>query len=435
MKSLGGSIPISISAPIFCYPTFQLFNVKLSTIKLHRQKQSQKLNFPKISYFYHMPLRQHQFHRTMTAQTWSRYIIIALTTLVIGVVVYHFSTIISYVITAWVLSLVGQPIYKRIRLMKIGKLRPGPGVASILTILCFFLVFGGLVAMFVPSILKQASNLASVDYQAIATALEEPYHKVGLWLAQYGIKLPEDTLEQLLKNSLKGWFEPSKIGNFIASVFGAIGSIIVNVASVVFITFFFLQERKLFINFILALVPEKYEEPTLETIKDTVALLTRYFGGLIIQLTIFGVALWLLLTILGIRNALLIALFGALMNVIPYIGPIIGAAFGIFITISSNLGIDFYAELAPMLIKVFVVFQVVQIIDNNLIQPYIFSKSVLAHPLEIFIMILVGAQVAGILGIILAIPVYTIIRVIAKEFLYQFKIVKQLTGRMEEEGY
>lgn len=382
-----------------------------------------------------MPLRQHQFHRTMTAQTWSRYIIIALTTLVIGVVVYHFSTIISYVITAWVLSLVGQPIYKRIRLMKIGKLRPGPGIASILTILCFFLVFGGLVAMFVPSILKQASNLASVDYQAIATALEEPYHKVGLWLAQYGIKLPEDTLEQLLKNSLKGWFEPSKIGNFIASVFGAIGSIIVNVASVVFITFFFLQERKLFINFILALVPEKYEEPTLETIKDTVALLTRYFGGLIIQLTIFGVALWLLLTILGIRNALLIALFGALMNVIPYIGPIIGAAFGIFITISSNLGIDFYAELAPMLIKVFVVFQVVQIIDNNLIQPYIFSKSVLAHPLEIFIMILVGAQVAGILGIILAIPVYTIIRVIAKEFLYQFKIVKQLTGRMEEEGY
>ncbi|WP_044233519.1 AI-2E family transporter [Haliscomenobacter hydrossis] len=371
----------------------------------------------------------------MTAQTWSRYIIIGLTTLVIGFVVYHFSTIISYVITAWVLSLIGQPIYKRIRLMKIGKLRPGPGVASILTLLCFFLIFGGLVAMFVPSILKQASNLANVDYPAIATALEEPYHKVGLWLAQYGIKLPEDTLEQLLKNGLRGWFEPSKIGTFIASVFGAIGSIIVNVASVVFITFFFLQERKLFINFILALVPEKYEEPTLETIKDTVSLLTRYFGGLIIQLSIFGVALWLLLTILGIKNALLIALFGALMNVIPYIGPIIGAAFGIFITISSNLGIDFYAELGPMLIKVFVVFQVVQIIDNNFIQPYIFSKSVLAHPLEIFIMILVGAQVAGILGIILAIPVYTIIRVIAKEFLYQFKIVKQLTGRMEEEGY
>lgn len=371
----------------------------------------------------------------MTAQTWSRYIIIGLSAIVVGVIVYYFSTIISYVISAWVLSLVGQPIYKWFRTRKIGRLRPGPSVASILTLLTFFLFFGGLVAIFVPSILKQASNLASVDYKAIAQALEEPYQKVGIWLGEYGVKLPENTLEDLVKKGLKGWFEPSKIGNMVGSVIGAIGSIIVNVASVVFITFFFLQERKLFINFILALVPEKYEEPTRETIKDTVALLTRYFGGLIIQLLIFGFALWVLLTILGIKNALLIALFGALMNVIPYIGPIIGAAFGVFITISSNLGMDFYQELGPMLIKVVVVFQVVQILDNNLIQPYIFSKSVLAHPLEIFIMILIGAQVGGILGIVLAIPAYTIIRVIAKEFLNQFKIVRQLTGRMEEEGF
>jgi predicted PurR-regulated permease PerM len=258
---------------------------------------------------------------------------------------------------------------------------------------------------------------------------------VGLWLAEYGIKLPENTLEELVKKGLAGWFDPSKLGTIVASVIGAIGSIIVNVASVVFITFFFLQERKLFVNFILALVPEKYEEPARETIKDTIALLTRYFSGLIIQLLIFWFLLWLGLFMLGIKNALLIALFGALMNVIPYIGPIIGAAFGVFITISSNLGVDFYHVLGPMLIKVFVVFQVVQILDSNFIQPYIFSKSVLAHPLEIFIMILIGAQVGGILGIVLAIPAYTIIRVIAKEFLNQFKIVRQLTGRMEEEGF
>jgi predicted PurR-regulated permease PerM len=287
----------------------------------------------------------------------------------------------------------------------------------------------------VPSILNQASKLASVDYRAIAQSLEQPYHNVGVWLEQYSIKLPENTLEELVKKGLSGWFEPSKIGSVITSIIGAIGSIIVNVASVVFITFFFLQERKLFVNFVLALVPEKYETPTRETIKDTVSLLTRYFSGLVIQLLIFASALWVLLVLLGIKNALLIALFGALMNVIPYIGPIIGAAFGIFITISSNLGLDFYNELGPMLIKVFIVFQAVQIVDSNFLQPYIFSKSVLAHPLEIFIMILIGAQVGGILGIVLAIPAYTIIRVIAKEFLNQFKIVKQLTGRMEEEGY
>lgn len=369
------------------------------------------------------------------AQTWSRYIIIALTLVVVGFIFYYFSTIISYVIAAWVVSLIGQPIFAWFRTRKLGRFRIGPSIAAILTLLCFFLFFGGLIAIFIPSILKQAGNLASVDYRSIAQALEEPYHNVGVWLGQYGIKLPAGTLEEVVRKGLTGWFEPSKIGNILSSIIGAIGSIIVGVASVVFIAFFFLQERKLFGNFIVALVPEKYEESTREALKDTVALLTRYFSGLVIQLLIFAFALWILLAILGIKNALLIALFGALMNIIPYIGPIIGAAFGIFITISSNLGIDFYNELLPMLIKVFVVFQVVQIIDSNFLQPYIFSKSVLAHPLEIFLMILIGAQLGGILGIILAIPAYTIIRVIAKEFLGHFKIVRQLTGRMEEEGF
>lgn len=369
------------------------------------------------------------------AQNWSRYIIIGLTALVVGFLVYNFSTIISYVVAAWIVSLIGQPIYARFRLIRILKRHPGPAMCAALTLIFFFLVFGGVIALFVPSILKQATNLASVDYRAIATALEEPYDKIGSWLLAYDIKLPEDSLEKLLRNSLKGWFDPSKIGSFIASIVGAIGNIIVNVAAVTFITFFFLQERKLFVNFVIALIPDQYEQASRETIKDAVALLTRYFGGLVVQLSLFAVGLWLMLIILGVKNALLIALFGALMNVIPYLGPIIGAAFGIFITICSNLDLNFYTQLAPMLIKVFLVFQVMQILDNNFLQPYIFSRSVLAHPLEIFLVILIGAQIDGIVGMILAIPVYTIIRVIAKEFLNQFKIVKQLTGRMEEEGF
>jgi predicted PurR-regulated permease PerM len=394
------------------------------------------LNLRKNCYFYKALNKIPQKVTIMTiAQNWSRYIIIGLTALVVGFLVYNFSTIISYVVAAWIVSLIGQPIYARFRLIRIMKRHPGPAVCAALTLIFFFLIFGGVIALFVPSILKQATNLASVDYRAIATALEEPYDKIGHWLLTYDIKLPEDSLEKLLKNSLKGWFDPSQIGSFIASIVGAIGNIIVNVAAVTFITFFFLQERKLFVNFVIALIPDQYEQASRETIKDTVALLTRYFGGLVVQLSLFAVGLWLMLTILGVKNALLIALFGALMNVIPYLGPIIGAGFGIFITISSNLDIDFYTQLGPMLIKVFLVFQVMQILDNNFLQPYIFSRSVLAHPLEIFLVILIGAQIDGIIGMILAIPVYTIIRVIAKEFLNQFKIVKQLTGRMEEEGF
>jgi len=118
--------------------------------------------------------------------------------------------------------------------------------------------------------------------------------------------------------------------------------------------------------------------------------------------------------------------------VIPYIGPLLGAIFAVFITISSNLDLEFYNEMLPLLIKVVVIFASMQLIDNIILQPLIFSRSVLAHPLEIFLIILMGAQLYGIVGMVLAIPAYTVIRVIAKEFLNKFKIVQKLTGKMKE---
>jgi predicted PurR-regulated permease PerM len=130
----------------------------------------------------------------------------------------------------------------------------------------------------------------------------------------------------------------------------------------------------------------------------------------------------------------LIGFFAALMNVIPYLGPLFGGALGIFLTFSSNLELDFYTEMLPLLLKVLGVFITSQWLDNYFLSPTIFSKSVLAHPLEIFLIVLMGANVAGLTGMILAIPVYTIFRIFAKEFLNQFKLVQKLTERMKESG-
>ena len=148
-------------------------------------------------------------------------------------------------------------------------------------------------------------------------------------------------------------------------------------------------------------------------------------------MTIITIFVSVFLSILGIKNALLIGFFAALINVIPYLGPMIGAAFGVFITISSNLDLEFYNEMLPLLVKVVIVFASMQMLDNFLLQPFIFSNSVLAHPLEIFIIILVGAKLGGILGMVLAIPVYTVLRVVARVFLSEFKIVQKITGGMQ----
>ena len=131
-------------------------------------------------------------------------------------------------------------------------------------------------------------------------------------------------------------------------------------------------------------------------------------------------------------NALLIGSFGGVVNVIPYIGPILGMVFGAFITISSHLTTDF-ALLIPMLVKVVATFMVVQAIDNNVVGPMIMSKSVQAHPLEIFIVTLAAAKIGGVVGMVVGIPVYTVLRVIAREFFSDFKGVQKLPPHLYDE--
>ena len=178
---------------------------------------------------------------------------------------------------------------------------------------------------------------------------------------------------------------------------------------------------------IQSLVPNEYEAKSAHAIDQTSKLLIRYFSGILLQMAIVTLLVAVPLRVMGIDNALLIAFFAAILNVIPYIGPIIGALFGVVITLSSNPSAPFYSEMMPEMIRVLSVFIIMQIIDNFVLQPIIFSKSVKAHPLEIFLVVLIGAKLGGILGMVLAIPVYTVFRVIGKVFLSEFKVIQNLT--------
>ncbi|MEM9918841.1 MAG: AI-2E family transporter [Bacteroidota bacterium] len=361
----------------------------------------------------------------------SRYVAIGFVLLVVGVVFYYFSSIVAYVLIAWVLSLIGQPLMRLFQKeIKMGKFRwrMGPNLASVLTLVCFFVLTFLLFYMFVPLVIEQARNLATVDYTAIANALQEPLGQINERLIEWGLTSANQSAEAQLQEALQGRFEPSMIGNFFGSIVGAAGNLIFAIFSIVFITFFFLKEQGLFVNFLVAIAPNRYEDRIRHGLKSITSLLTRYFGGILLQSTVITIFVSVLLGLLGIKNALLIGFFAGVINVIPYLGPLIGAAFGIFITISSNLDLDFYNEMLPLLLRVVLVFGAMQMLDNFVLQPFIFSNSVLAHPLEIFIIVLVGAQLDGIVGMVLAIPVYTVLRVIARVFLSEFQVVQKLTG-------
>ena len=194
-----------------------------------------------------------------------------------------------------------------------------------------------------------------------------------------------------VKNNLLKFFDPSRIPKLFGSVVGFFGNILIAVMSIFFIAFFFLREQGLFSQIVKAFVPNKYEDQTVHAIEESSDLLIRYFVGMVLQITIITLLMTWVLSFMGYENALLIGFFAALMNVIPYIGPLLGAVFGTIIAVSSNIGMEF-TGLLPLIGKLVLVFAGMQLLDNFVLQPNIFSKSVKAHPLEIFIVILVGAK-------------------------------------------
>lgn len=350
--------------------------------------------------------------------------------------VYFFSNIVVYVAVAWVLSLILEPLVRLFhKHLRIRKFQVGITFCAVLAMLVFFAGLSLIILLFVPLIVQQANNLAAVDYQAVAAALQEPLSHIQDWLVGRGLIEPTPSLEIQFQNALKSseWFQPGSIGGLFSSIVSATGSVLAGFFSVIFITFFFLQDETMLPDFMVGILPNEYEERVRHAFYETDRMLTRYFNGVLLQVSALTLFMWLVLTVLGIENALLIAFFGALVNLIPYVGPFIGAVFGLFITVSSHLELSFYTQMLPMLLKVLGAFIVMQWLDNYFLQPFIFSKSVKAHPLEIFIVILMGATISGVLGMVLAIPVYTVLRVIARTFWSRLRIVQTLTEGMEEE--
>jgi predicted PurR-regulated permease PerM len=347
--------------------------------------------------------------------------------------VYYFSDIVTYIILAWVFSMLGRPLmYFFRRYLRVGRFNIGPAGAALLTILTFYLVFVGLLLLFVPTIVHQARQLADVDYQAIGQKLQVPFANMDAQLHKLGLLKPNESLATRTQEVLSTVVKPTLLGDFIGSFFGIAGNLVVTITAVTFILFFFLEDSRLFEEILHAIVPTAWEAKIRHALQESADVLTRYFAGLVIQLLCFASMITILLWIMGVPNALLIGAFGGLFNIVPYVGPIFGQIFGIFITLSSGIEMPFDL-LWPQLAKVVVAFVITQFFDNNIVGPMIFSKSVKAHPLEIFIVTLAAAKIGGILGMVIGIPAYTVIRVFARIFLSEFKVVQRWTEHLEEE--
>ena len=313
------------------------------------------------------------------------------------------------------------------------KLRIPNFISALITVIVIWILVLTFFRIFIPLIAHQASELSSIDADAVMNNLQEPLEKLEHLFVKFNINSDMDqSMDQYLTEKFMSIVNVSMISNIFGSLAGILGNIFIAAFSISFITFFFLKDQGLFSNGILIFIPDKYLEKVENMLGSIKKLLTRYFTGIFVQISGIIILVSLGLTLVGINfsDALVIALIVGLFNVIPYLGPVIGAILGLVLSLAINLDLAFYTELLPLLGKISIVFIIVQVVDNIVFQPFIYSSSVHAHPLEIFLVIMMAGSLFGITGMILAIPSYTIIRVIAKEFFNKLKVVKKLTEKI-----
>ncbi|WP_291129512.1 AI-2E family transporter [Flavobacterium sp. UBA7682] len=332
---------------------------------------------------------------------------------------YQIQSVIIYLVVAFILTLIGNPIldfFKR-------RLKFNHIFATIATLTIFVLLIFGLISMFIPLILAQGENLSLLNTAAIEKSTLELINKIAIFLDSHGIDSSRLFKEANISSKLNFNFIP----NLFNSIITTISNFGIGLASVLFITFFFLKDRLVFIMSAKDLMPDAQEDKILNSLHKINHLLSRYFIGLLLQLLIVFILYLIVLLIFGVDNALLIAFLCAILNIVPYIGPLIASVVAAILTMLGNLGGDFQSQILPLTLYVMIGFWIVQLIDNNVSSPMIFSQSVSSHPLEIFLVVLITGFLFGIVGMIVAIPFYTILKVFGKEFFPENKIIKLLT--------
>ena len=289
----------------------------------------------------------------MFNKDFNRNIVLAVSMLIGIALLYFFREIVSYVLIAWVISMLGQPLMKVMRKVRIGKHRfLPPSVSAGLVLLFFVFLVTGLVAIFVPLVVEQANNLSGLDVNAFITGLQQPLAELTKLGHRFGFIAPKENIMQAAQHTFTNLISPMQISNLLSSILLTASGAMVGTISVLFISFFFLRERNVMLtDFLVSIVAESQEHSVREAVRDTTTMLSRYFSGLLMQMFFVAFCLTLALWILGIQNALLIGIFAALINIVPYLGPMMGCAFAIFIIISSNLGMDFYDQVVPMIVS------------------------------------------------------------------------------------
>jgi len=355
--------------------------------------------------------------------------LVVLGVLIFIFIIWYFRIVVTYILISAIISIIGQPISKQISRIKIKSKEIPSGVIALVTLSIMWVILLVFFFVFIPHIISGLNILTSINGASLYTHLEKAFNSLFVFFQDLGFFDNHNTFESYLRSKLVYLFNTAYIKNMFSDITSIFGNIIIASFSISFITFFFLKDTKMFSNSVLLLIPDKHVREVRHILISIKKLLSKYIIGVFLEVVMVMVLVTFGLWLVGIefQHAIICGIASGILNIIPYVGPWIGAAFGIVIGVAINSELNLQTELLPLISLMILVYAIVQIIDNVIFQPFIYSNSVNSHPLEIFIVILLAGNAAGITGMVLAIPIYTLVKVIAKEFFSNIKLVRKIT--------
>ena len=371
---------------------------------------------------------------SITPQTLLRFTVGAAITAVVLFLMWYFSSIVIYILVSAVLAIMGRPLVARISRGRIGRWRVPRWCGALVTLLVIWIVFAVMCGLFVPLVTNKLYQLAHLDFSTVLTSVEEPLQRIQDYLTHF-FSLPETqvSFKDTLISFLQSLINFDTINTAFSSVVSLAVSSVIAFFSISFITFFFLRDDGLFYAMVTALFPDRYQQNVTHALNSVTVLLSRYFRGILAESFLLMLAVSLVMMAFGMRaqDAFFIGLIMGVMNVVPYAGPTIGGAVSVCMGIITpiegmSIGHTMLVIAGSLLI--------LKGLDDFVLQPTLYSERVKAQPLEIFLVILIAGSLAGVIGMLLAIPLYTVLRVFAKEFFSQISLVRKLTEKTDVYG-
>lgn len=365
----------------------------------------------------------------------ARYTIVAAVCCIVAFFAWYFRSILVYIVVSAVVAMIGRPIVRKLSQIKIGKGGIPTWVSAFIALVLILGILISISLLVTPLVGKISSELSSLSAEGLRGG--QLLDKLNNFLIKmFPALTPDFKIQELVLSKMKEILTLGNLSGMISSVASIIADLFVAIFSICFISFFFLCKEGTFTNVIVAVLPDEYEEKIRRSSASISNLLSRYFVGIVIES--LGVATINALGLLFIAKvepsfAILIAFISGILNVVPYVGPLIGHIFAVLSGLLLYSSSMFGGPIVVFLGVILAIFLTTQLVDNYLFQPMIYSSTVKAHPLEIFIVILMGGHIGGMVGMLIAIPTYTVLRVIAGEFLPHLKFVQQITKNMNKE--